>query len=348
MTHDRTEAEMEKMRESFISSAAKRGVSSETSEKVFKQLAAFAAYGFCKAHAAAYAELAYQTLWLKCHYPAEFFAAILSNQPMGYYPSRVLIADAKRFGVKILPLDINKSLDFFDVENGAIRISLKQLKGMSEEAIKSILSEREKKPFTSLRDFILRAEVNQPIIENLIKVGAFDSFGIQTELLKEVPRLTNLKHRTVRGIGALFEDTPSEASVIKRETYLDRKHKMEIERELLSLDLSAHPLEFISQDNKFTKMKELPSIPTGQSIKLAGSVIRYQTPPTRNGKRVVYVIMEDGTGVADVTVFNDVQEKCSQVLFRVGWLIVKGKIQRRGPKATSIIAEELTPLLSKD
>ena len=97
MTHDRTEAEMEKMRDSFISSAVSKGVDRKTSEKVFEQLAAFAAYGFCKAHAVAYAELAYQTLWLKCHYPAEFFAAILSNQPMGYYPSRVLIADAKRF-----------------------------------------------------------------------------------------------------------------------------------------------------------------------------------------------------------------------------------------------------------
>jgi error-prone DNA polymerase len=344
MTHDRTKAEMEKMRESFISSAAKRGVSKEISEKLFEQLAAFAAYGFCKAHAAAYAELAYQTLWLKCHYPSEFFAAILSNQPMGYYPSRVLIADAKRFGVKILPLDINKSLDFFTVENGAIRISLRQLKGMSEEAIKSILSEREKKPFTSLRDFVLRADINQPIIENLIKVGAFDSFGVQAGLLIEAYKLINLKHRKGKGIRALFEDTMSEAPVIKGEVAQNRKDKMKIERELLSLDLSAHPLEFLPQNNGFTKMKDLPSIPTGQSIKLAGSVIRYQTPPTRNGNRVVYVIMEDGTGIADVTVFSDVQEKCGQILFRESWLIVKGIIQRRGPKATSIIAEELSTL----
>ena len=85
---------------------------------------------------------------------------------------------------------------------------------------------------------------------------------------------------------------------------------------------------------------------TGERVKIAGSVIRYQTPPTRNGNRVLYVIMEDGTGIADVTVFGDVQEKCGQVLFREGWLIVKGKIQRRGPKVLSIIAEELLPLES--
>ena len=120
--------------------------------------------------------------------------------------------------------------------------------------------------------------------------------------------------------------------------------RMLVESELLSLNLSAHPLDFLSFDNGFTQMKDLPSIATGRTVKIIGSVVRYQTPPSRNGNRVVYVIMEDGTGIADVTVFGDVQEKCGQVLFREDWLEVKGKIQRRGPKALSIIAENLSPL----
>jgi len=91
-------------------------------------------------------------------------------------------------------------------------------------------------------------------------------------------------------------------------------------------------------------MKDLRSLAAGETVTIAGSVIRYQTPPTRNGHRVLYVILEDGTGIADVTVFSDVQEKCGQVLFREGWLKVTGVIQRRGPKALSIIAEKLTPL----
>lgn len=347
MTHDRTEAEMEKMRDSFISSAVSKGVDRKTSEKVFEQLAAFAAYGFCKAHAVAYAELAYQTLWLKCHYPAEFFAAILSNQPMGYYPSRVLIADARRFGVKILTLDINKSLDFFTVENGALRISLRQLKGMSEEAIKSILSERERKQFTSLRDFILRTDVNQPIIENIIKVGGFDSFDNRENLLKQVPKLIKLRSSIGRRINPLIEDGESANPEPVATTYTDMMRQMLVERDLLSLDLSAHPLDFCAIHDKFTKIRDLCLMPPGKAVNIAGSVIRYETPPTRNGNRVVYVIMEDGTGIADVIVFSDVQEKCGQVLFREGWLSVKGKIQKRGPKAISIIAEELTPLLSK-
>jgi error-prone DNA polymerase len=342
MTHDRTEEEMEKMRDSFISCAIRNGVSRKIAEKVFEQLAAFAAYGFCKAHAVAYAVLAYQTLWLKCHYPTEFFAAVLSNQPVGYYPPRVLVAEAKRSGVEILPPDVNRSFDTFTAEDGAIRVSLKQLKGMSEEALESILSERAKSKFTSLRDFVLRTNTSQPILENLVKVGAFDSLGNRNELLLQLPKLVDLKHKIGKGARPLFEDNKSAST--DETLYNDKKAKTLVERELLSLDLSAHPLDFYSFDNGFTKMKDLSSIASGETVRIIGSVIRYQTPPTRNGNRVVYVIMEDGTGVADVTVFSDVQEKCGHVLFREGWLIVEGKVQRRGPKATSIIANDLSPV----
>jgi len=345
MTHDRSEEEMEKMRDSFVSSTAKNGVSRNIAEKVFEQLAAFAAYGFCKAHAATYAELAYQTLWLKCHYPAEFITAVLSNQPMGYYPPRVLVADARRLGIKILPLDINKSCDNYNVEDGAIRIGLKQLKGISEEARKSILSERAKGKFTSLRDFVLRTSASEPITKNLVKVGAFDSLDTRNELLLELPELMTLKHKIGKGVRPLFEDTKSESILTGESPYSDKKANMLAERELLSLDLSAHPLDFYTLDDSFTRMKDLPSIASGKTVKIVGSVIRYQTPPTRNGNRVVYVIMEDGTGVADVTVFNNVQEKCGEVLFREGWLIVRGKVQRRGPKSLSIIADGLSEVI---
>jgi len=347
MTHDRTQEEMEKMRDSFSSSAARNGVSRGIASEVFEQLSAFAAYGFCKAHAATYAVMAYQTLWLKCHYPAEFYAAVLSNQPMGYYPPRVLVADAKRAGVEVLPPDVNHSSDRYIVEDGAIRVSLRQLKGMSKEALESILSERAKGKFTSLRDFILRTNVNHPIIENLVKVGAFDSLADRSELLTQLPELVKLKHETAKSTRPLFEDGDLESNPGKETAQNDRKTRMLIERELLSLNLSAHPLEFLPSGNGFTRMRDLPKVATGKTIKIAGSVIRYQTPPTRNGNRVVYIIMEDGTGVADVTVFGDVQEKCGQVLFREGWLVIQGKVQRRGPKALSIIAEDLSPLFTR-
>ncbi|MFC2000881.1 OB-fold nucleic acid binding domain-containing protein [Chloroflexota bacterium] len=141
---------------------------------------------------------------------------------------------------------MSRFLWLYTVENGAIRISLRQLKGMSEEALNSILSEREKSDFCSLRDFVMRTEVNRSIAENLINVGAFDSLGTREELMHELPKL-----------------------------------------------------------------------------------------------RVVYVIMEDGTGIADITVFSDTQRKCGDVLFKEDFLVVTGKVQRRGPKSLSIIADEI-------
>jgi len=215
---------------------------------------------------------------------------------------------------------------------------------MSEEALKSILSERAKGEFTSLRDFVLRTSASEPITRNLVKVGAFDSLNTRSELLLELPELMNLKHKVGKGVRPLFEDVKSESISAGEPPYSDRKANMLVERKLLSLDLSAHPLDFCSLDDSFTRMKDLCSIATGKDVKVVGSVIRYQTPPTRNGNRVVYVIMEDGTGVAEVTVFNDVQEKCGEVLFREGWLLVEGKVQRRGPKSLSVIACNLSPL----
>jgi len=254
------------------------------------------------------------------------------------------VADARRLGVKILPLDINKSSDSYTVEDGAIRISLRQLKGMSEDTLESILSARAEGKFISLRDFVLRTKVNRPILENLVRVGAFDSFGSRKELLLQIPQLADLKRKVNRRAIPLFEDTKSEVNLPEEILDDGRKARMLVERELLSLDLSAHPLDFYPFDSGVTKMKDLPSISTGKVIKIVGSVIRYQTPRTRNGKRIVYVIMEDGTGIADVIVFSDVQEKCGQVFFREGWLMVRGKVQRRGQKAVSIIAEHLSPL----
>jgi error-prone DNA polymerase len=344
MTHDRTDDEMNKMRQGFIDSAVNNGVRKQIAEKVFQQLAAFAAYGFCKAHAVAYSITAYQTLWLKRHYPAEYFAAVLSNQPMGYYPSRVLIADARRFGVGILPLDVNHSLDRFTARDGAIRIGFQQLKGISGEEIKSILKERKTGEFVSMRDLVLRTNLSQPSLENLVKVGACDAFGSRKQLLLQIPGLLALRQK-VKPSPRLFELTEPAPYIVRDSSEENEAlNKLIAERELLSLDLSAHPFDFIRLDNDIVRMKDLAAVATGKRVTIAGSVIHYQTPPTRNGNRVVYIILEDGTGIADVTVFKDVQEKCGQVLFREGWLMVKGTVQRRGPKSLSIIANELRPV----
>jgi error-prone DNA polymerase len=185
-------------------------------------------------------------------------------------------------------------------------------------------------------------------MENLVKVGACDSFGSRESLLLELPDLLQIRHKVGIRTKPLFEYEQPESYVSNDAHYDSPKDKMLVERELLYLDLSAHPLDFCNLKDGFTRIKDLPTIATGKTVKIAGSVIRYQTPPTRNGKRVVYIVMEDGTGIADVTVFSDVQERCGSVLFQEGWLVVKGKIQRRGPKALSVIAQDLAPIAVGD
>jgi DNA-directed DNA polymerase III PolC len=337
MTHDRTEGEMEKMRASFIESAEKNGVNHKTAEDVFEQLAAFAAYGFCKAHAVAYAKISYQTLWLKCHYPAEYLASLLSNLPMGYYPARVLVAEARRFGVEVLGLDINHSFNEYTVENGAIRVGFRQLKGISRNEIDQIIKEREQGPFTSALDFLGRCHIDRPTFENIAMVSGFDLPTPWPDLNNKLPGFSftyceNKKHN----------NDSLAPSVINTD---DKLSKLKHERELLGLDLSAHPLDFFNLKG-ITRMNELKGLSIGKTVTVVGSVIRYQTPPTRNRKRVMFIILEDGTGVADVTVFDDVQSKYGSLLFREGWLKITGKIQKRGPKSLSIIAHRLEDITS--
>ena len=154
--------------------------------------------------------------------------------------------------------------------------------------------------------------------------------------------LRKIKHSAGVASMPLFEGAEPE---IPSEYSNDRKKaRMLMERELLSLDLSTHPLDFCQLGDGFTKISDLRSLATGKPVKITGSVIRYQTPPIRNGNRVVYIILEDGTSVVDATVFSITQAKCGSVLFREGWIIIEGRIQRRGPKSISIIADNLFPL----
>jgi error-prone DNA polymerase len=177
MTTDRSQEEMEKIKDAFLEGAKKKGVRPEIAEKVFSQLRAFAAYGFCKAHAASFARIAYQTAYLKVHHPAEFLAGILSNEPMGFYPANVILEEARRIGIGILGVDVNRSRKKFSVEDGSIRIGLMQVKGISDAETDSILQAREQGGFTSLADFCRRTRVDRPTIENLINCGGFDFLG---------------------------------------------------------------------------------------------------------------------------------------------------------------------------
>ncbi|MDP2734835.1 MAG: hypothetical protein Q8P12_01365 [bacterium] len=411
MTHERTAEEMGKMKDAFIYSAVSRGVSEEVALQVWKQVSEFASYGFPKGHAVAYARVTYQTLWLKCYYPAEFLAAALSNQPMGYYPPRVLLMEARARGIRTLYPDVNRSFPHYTAEGDAIRIGLAQVKSMTVEAMKSILAERKKGDFSSLEDFVRRVEAPRPAVENLIRAGAFSSISAghsRTEMLRALPALLESKRKGgtsiqsddstssfpptlsvprkresrllldshLRGndtfaneawqsVGAIHESPP-----FYGETKNDNASRMNMEMSSLGFSLESHPLDIIGEKLKakgITRLKDLSlekegvdssfaseawqSLCYGEKVRLAGAVVRYQSPPVRDdGNSVVFLCLEDGTGVISVAVFRDVQEKSGAVLFQEEWVVVEGIAGRRplaSPSSSaglSVTATALFPL----
>jgi error-prone DNA polymerase len=201
MTHERSLDEMDQIGRDFVAKAVARGIERATADEVFRQLRGFAAYGFNKAHAACFAVVCNASAWLKAHYPAEFFCGLMDNQPMGFYSPRVVLNDARRWELEVLPVDVNLSVGDFAVERDgrALRVGLAYVKEMSQAAIAAIVRERTPErggPYRSLADFCRRTRVSVEIVINLVRVGAFDELGVRREeLLVQVP----LVHAQVTG-----------------------------------------------------------------------------------------------------------------------------------------------------
>ena len=178
MTHDRSDEEMAKLEAVVHERAPWPGAPTGRSPRsVFATIRGFAAYGFCRAHAAAFALIAYQSAYLKAHYPAEFFAGVLTHMP-GFYPAHTLLDEARRCGVGVLAAGHQSQRGHLTVEDGKLRIPLGQVRGVSRPALMSILAARQAGgPFSSLPDCVARTTIPRPAVENLIMAGAFDSLS---------------------------------------------------------------------------------------------------------------------------------------------------------------------------
>ncbi|MBC7288424.1 MAG: DNA polymerase III subunit alpha [Armatimonadetes bacterium] len=175
MTHHRDRKGIEKVAQDFVDRALANGASREVAQMAFNAIKAFAGYGFCEGHAAAFGGIGYRTAYLLRHYPAQFYAALLNNQPMGFYPPHTLIVEARRRGVKILPLDINESQIDYTAGDAWLRIGLKQVKGISQTELEEIVTARARRRFADIRDFLSRVHIRRDIAERLILAGAFDA-----------------------------------------------------------------------------------------------------------------------------------------------------------------------------
>lgn len=377
MTTDRSQDEMEKIRSTFLEGARRKGVDKQIAEEVFSKLRAFAAYGFCKAHAASFGKIAYQTAYLKTHYPAEFLAGILNNEPMGFYPANVIIEDARRLGIDILPVDVNLSGKKFTVEyegtvtqhssplligegpgvRFAIRIGLSQVKNISDAEIDSILAARgESQPFLSFSDFCLRTHCSRSTVENLINCGAFDSFGIPRAkllwLLGEVlksqisNRKSEIPNESCLFDGLSVSDLDEQIKLLPDVPELSLHERVRMDYDVLGLSSVCHPMEFYR--DKLTRARirrtdELHDLPDNTIVRVAGVVVVCMRPPTKSGTIVVFLTLEDEDGMADCVVFPKVYDQYGKVIFNNPALIVEGKAQKMG-RGLSIIVRKVRPL----
>ncbi|MBV2356570.1 DNA polymerase III subunit alpha [Streptomyces sp. J2-1] len=335
--------EQARIREWFGGHAAARGHDFDTILRTWRIVEAFGSYGFCKAHAVAFAVPTYQSAWLKAHHPAAFYAGLLTHDP-GMYPKRLLLADARRRGVPILPLDVNASgaahrIEPVSGEGGGevwgLRLALGDVQGISAAEARRI---EEGRPYSSLRDFWERARPSRPLADRLARVGALDAFGANRRDLQL--HLSEL-HRSARGGGGgQLPLAGGRGTAPAGLPDLTPEERLSAELGVLSLDASYHLMDdhtgFLRELGVLSA-RQLRDAPHGATVLVAGAKAATQTPPIRSGKRVIFTTLDDGTGLVDLAFFDDSHDNCAHTVFHSWLLLVRGVVQRRGPRSLSVV-----------
>jgi error-prone DNA polymerase len=328
ITEEVTAEELAALRRQFVEGAKKNGIETGPALRIFHKLAAFASFGFPKAHAVSFAKISYESAWLKKHHPVEFFLGLLNNDP-GLYPLGVIANEARRCGVAALGMDINESGAHFTMRSGAIRAGLNHVKGIGTASLEKILKERAKVPFTDINDFRTRVGLQGKLIDSLILCGAFDRLEPNRRKLLLVARSEGLE-------GDIEDFSPAE--------------KARFEMALTGLSFSGHPISFVRPElskRGVISSRQLEVCGDGERISVAGLKMVLHTPPTRSGRRVVFLTLEDEDGLSDITVFSDVQQKYAKTIFGRYALVVEGRLQRLYPRSFAIVAEKVAPLTLK-
>jgi error-prone DNA polymerase len=343
MSKKRSREAMNEMRQKFIDGARKNDVKAALANHIFDALEGFAEYGFCKSHAAGFALLCYESAWLKKYYPAEFYCALLNNQPMGFYAPEVIVQDAKRHGVEVLPVDINLSSARCTIEDDKtcqqsrrVRLGFMYVREMGEKAMEQIVSERENAPYHSIEDFYLRARLQRQPVENLILAGAFDFSGCR-------------KRQLLWQLGLLEKTCPGELSLRFSDARVSlpdftELEEMKVDYEVQGLSTKYHPMQVFRKDisnDGLVKSSDLDRLPSDAQVRIAGYVVIRQKPPTAKG--FAFITLEDEEGMINVVVRPDVYKQYRQHFKLEPLIVVEGMVQKRDG-ILNIIARTLTPL----
>jgi error-prone DNA polymerase len=346
MSRKRSREAVEAFHERFVEGALGRGVDRETAERVFQKLNGFAAFGFPKSHAAAFGLLAYQSAWLRHHYPGEFLCALLNAQPMGFYPPASLVRDAQRRGVEVRPPNVNRSTAECALEREAVRVGLSYVRSLGEEEAKAIVAERARGgPFRDVRELAQRSGLDRARLEALVASGACDSFGRgRRKLLWElglVPR-----EQTVPGSGgeesqlALPLDPTAKTPTLREQSPWER---MLADYRTTSLSVGVHPLSLLRPHlpEGTLSSRELARRSSGGSVAVAGMAVARQRPATAKG--VVFMLLEDEFGQVNLIVPPPVYERFRPLVRGEPLLLARGKFERLG-RNRNVVVRELASL----
>jgi error-prone DNA polymerase len=347
MGSHRSHQKMQAERDRFVGGAMRTGLSEEDGEDLFRRCSAFAEFGFARAHAAAFAKITYDTAWLKQRYPAYYYAGVLNNQPMGFYSPAVIVGDAKRHGVKVLPVDVNASRWEHEVEPlaegaAALRLGMRQVKGIDESARETLERERAIGPYSGVRDFVARTGQGEQVVERLIAIGAFDwTDAPRRELLWQL-RSTLADSNPARPALGLTDDAQRElGATLPPMSFAER---VAADYRELGLSPTAHAAELFRE--RLTQRGVLPIGEAGKRrdrsrIRLAGLAVSIQHPMT--AKNFVFIALEDETGMINVTVRPQVYTAHRAILHRNPLLVIDGILQVEG-QVLNVVARAIHPV----
>lgn len=342
-----------------IEGALRRGVDKKTAENIYAQMLTFAQYAFNKSHAVAYAVLAYQTAWLKCIYPVEYMAALLSSVMNSEGKVAVYIQNCKNMGIHVLPPDINESFSEFTAVGDNIRFGLKAVKNVGENVVNEIIEEREKNgAYTNFYNFVYRlvGKINKKALEFLIKAGAFDfnNKDNRSTLYEGYEKVINAVKNSISGQISMFDSVAieSEYPTMNKVAPWDIQTIINYEKEATGIYITAHPLEQYTQEIKHLSTidsvklndEDYTNEHDGESHSVVGIVISIQNKITKRGNPMAFITIEDMFGTIEVVIFSEMYKQNSGLLNKEAILLVSGKINAKENQGASIIAQNIQEL----
>jgi DNA polymerase-3 subunit alpha len=347
-----------------IPGALANGVSEAAAQKIYDEILDFANYAFNKAHAVCYAKVSYDTAWLKCHWPRQYMAALMTSMLSDTEKVAGYIADCREMGIPLAPPDVNRSEDVFTVEGDSIRFGLGAVKNVGRGLIRKMTAEREiGGPFTGLTDFCKRlsdTEINRRTVENLIRCGAMDSFGLRRSQLLAIYEplmgwLTSQTRRNLSGQVGLFdglEDKESDLGIpVPEIPELELFELLNGEKQTTGLYISGHPMDQYRKALRRTKAVAVRQVTgedspfrDGETVTVCGIVQSVVTKTTRNSSLMAYVTLEDDTGSLEVLVFPAALARFEELLKEGAALALEGRVSLRDDKPAQLMANTAQPL----